>query len=231
MFPIYECFESTHGSFLIQREDILRLDWLCHVVFVRLQDNNLVRILKKNELKEFAFASYHSQIWRMKKKIKDGRIKLLYHIKTWLPIRQIIHSLWQTWTIQSLNFSTEHMEHAFSHSICLTFATISMTLARIWTAFSGTRTDLFWLIKPLVTLEKGSGRSLNSIISSRYTSTCTSKINLYHINCMYQFLPYHEFQRIRKWNTGNRLLYYLPQCPWYICSWYTVLITINKFLA
>lgn len=151
-----------------------------------------------------------------KKKIKDGRIKLLYHIKTWLPIRQIIHSLWHTWTIQSLNFSIEHMEHAFSHSICLTFATISMTLARIWTAFSGTRTDLFWLIKPLVTLEKGSGRSLNSIISSRYTSTCTSKINLYYINCMYQFLPYHEFQRIRKWNTGNRLLYYLLQCPWYM---------------
>lgn len=44
VFPIYECFESTHSSFLIQREDILRLDWLCHVVFVRLQDNNLVRI-------------------------------------------------------------------------------------------------------------------------------------------------------------------------------------------
>lgn len=167
-------------------------------------------------MKEFVFASYHSQIWRMKKKIKDGRIKLPYHIKTWLPLRQIIHSLWHTWTIQSLNFSIEHMEHAFSQSICLTFATISMTLARIWTAFSGTRTDLFWLIKPLVTLEKGSGRSLNSIISSRYTSTCTSKINLYYINCMYQFLPYHEFQRIRKWNTGNRLLYYLLQCPWYM---------------
>lgn len=167
--------------------------------------------------------------WKKKNKGWENQITISY--QDMITDKQIIHSLWHTWTIQSLNFSNEHMEHAFSHSICLTFATISMTLARIWTAFSGTRTDLLWLIKPLVTLEKGSGRSLNSIISSRYTSTCTSKINLYYINCMYQFLPYHEFQRIRKWNTGNRLLYYLPQCPWYICSWYTVLITINKFLV
>lgn len=172
-------------------------------------------------MKEFAFASYHSQIWRMKKKIKDGRIKLLYHIKTWLPIRQIIHSLWHTWTIQSLNFSIEHMEHAFSHSICLTFATISMTLARIWTAFSGTRTDLFWLIRPLVTLEKGSGRSLNSIMSSRYTSKCTSKINLYYINCIYQFLPYHEFQRIKKMEILVIDFFIISFNSHDICSWYS----------
>lgn len=121
--------------------------------------------------------------WKKKNKGWENQITISY--QDMITDKQIIHSLWHTWTIQSLNFSNEHMEHAFSHSIYLTFATISMTLARIWTAFSGTRTDLFWLIRPLVTLERGSGRSLNSIISSRYTSKCTSKINLYYINCIY----------------------------------------------
>lgn len=83
----------------------------------------------------------------------------------------------------------EHMEHSFLQIICITFATISMTLARIWTAFSGTRTDLFWLIRPLVTLERGSGKSLNSIISSRYKCTCTMNI---YINCTYWYLTYYE---------------------------------------
>lgn len=172
-------------------------------------------------MKEFAFASYHSQIWRMKKKNKGWENQITISYQDMITDKQIIHSLWHTWTIQSLNFSNEHMEHAFSHSICLTFATISMTLARIWTAFSGTRTDLFWLIRPLVTLERGSGRSLNSIISSRYTSTCTSKINLYDINCIYQFLPYHEFQRIKKMEILVIDFFIISFNSHNICSWYS----------
>lgn len=80
MFPIYECFESTHSSFLIQREDILRLDWLCHVVFVRLQDNNLVRIFKKMNWKSLLLLAITLKFggWKKKKKGWENQITISY---------------------------------------------------------------------------------------------------------------------------------------------------------
>ena len=42
-----------------------------------------------------------------------------------------------------------------------------MTLALMWTALSGILTDLLLLTRPLVTLERGLGRSLTSVTSLR----------------------------------------------------------------
>ena len=47
----------------------------------------------------------------------------------------------------------------------ITLATISMTLALMWTALSGILTDLLLLIRPLVTLERGLGKSFKSVTS------------------------------------------------------------------
>ena len=58
----------------------------------------------------------------------------------------------------------------------ITLATISMILALMWTALSGILTDLLLLIRPLVTLERGLGKSFKSV---------TSLIKIYKITYMY----------------------------------------------